>query len=233
MLVVWLDRFACGLERTLQLDTERGEPGRRGRGWVRSDRGRIGGGEQDAPRPPVDGAHGDLDRFADLVIGGIRVAVAHATDDTRRDFDLQARLAADNFTLDARARSNHVGVIAPGIGQRTLARKRDLLSALVDAQNVDRNALADRNDVGGLLDALESEFAHRNETVDSAEIDERTEIDQADNYAFAPLTRRERANELGPLRTTVFFERSPLRNNGAPAGRIEIQNLQRHLRLHE
>ena len=65
-----------------------------------------------------------------------------------------------------------------------------------------------------------------NQAVDAAEVDERAEIGQTHDDAFANLSDLERVEQLLLLRLQLFFEHEPLREHDAMALVIEIDHFQ-------
>ena len=83
-------------------------------------------------------------------------------------------------------------MLIPRIGQRVLEREADLLRFGVELHDLDVDDVADLHDLGRMLDPRVRELAVVNQTVDAAEIDERAELGETNDDAFANLPDFER-----------------------------------------
>ena len=94
------------------------------------------------------------------------------------------------------------GEVLPRVLLRRLERQGDPLAVHVDVENLDGDLLADLDDLGRVVDVLPGQLGDVDETVDAAEVHERTEVDDR--------------LETTPERTWPFC--SSLRNVGAHLG---------------
>src|SRR5581483_1820434 len=92
--------------------------------------------------------------------------------------------------------------------------------------DLDLHHVADLHHFRRVLDPCVRELAVVNQTVDPAEVDERTEIGESNDDAFANLTDFERIEQLLFLGLQFFFENEALRQHDAMALVIEIDDLQ-------
>ena len=69
------------------------------------------------------------------------------------------------------------GELLPRVFLRGLQRQRDALAVHVDVEHLDGDLLADLDDLGRVVDVLPGQLGDVDETVDAAEVDERTEVD--------------------------------------------------------
>ena len=108
------------------------------------------------------GQLGDVDQALD--------AVVHADERTERD--QLGDLARHDLTDRVGP-----GEVLPRVFLRRLERQGDALAVHVDVENLDGDLLADLDDLGRVVDVLPGQLGHVDETVDAAEVDERTEVD--------------------------------------------------------
>ena len=71
------------------------------------------------------------------------------------------------------------GEVLPRVLLRRLQRQGDALAVHVDVEDLDGDLLADLDDLGRVVDVLPGQLGDVHETVDAAEVDERTEVDDA------------------------------------------------------
>ena len=93
------------------------------------------------------------------------------------------------------------------------------------SRDLDGDLLADLDDLAGVLDVLPRELGDVDETVDAAEVDERTEVDDRRDDALADLAlvevREERRTRLG-LR---LLEQRAAREHHVVAVLVELEDL--------
>src|SRR6185436_12229054 len=88
------------------------------------------------------------------------------------------------------------GVEAPRVFLRRLERQGDALAVEVDVENLDGDLLADLDDLARVVDVLPGQLGDVHQTVDAAEVDERTEVDHRGDDTLADLAARELVEEL-------------------------------------
>ena len=67
--------------------------------------------------------------------------------------------------------------LLPRVFLRGLQRQRDALAVHVHVQDLDRDLLADLDDLARVVDVLPGKLGHVHEAVHAAEVDERAEVD--------------------------------------------------------
>ena len=141
----------------------------------------------------VDDAHEDVVIDLDDLLGQLDVTLGELGDVHQA---LDALLDANE-----RTEGNELGDLAghdladlvgprevlPGILLRRLQRKRDALAVHVDVEHLDRDLLADLDDLGRVVDVLPGQLGYVHEAVDSAKIDEGAEVDDGRDDAAADL----------------------------------------------
>ena len=88
------------------------------------------------------------------------------------------------------------GEVTPRIFLGGLERQRNALAVHVDVENLDGDLLADLDHLGRVIDVLPGQLGDVDQTVDAAEIDERTEVDDRGHDALADLALGELVEEL-------------------------------------
>ena len=172
--------------------------------------GPFGGGQQGLERQAdplgvaVEGDHLHFDflAFAHHVAGTLHAAVADFGDVNQAlDAGIEFHEGAELHQL--RNRALHAGTdgelllgVVPGIGGELAVAERDLAGLLVDLFDLHLHGLANREHILGMRDAVPTQLAHVDHAVDAAEIDERAEVLQAADGAFANLARGEFGQQL-------------------------------------
>ena len=88
------------------------------------------------------------------------------------------------------------GELPPRVLLRRLQRQGDPLAVQVDVEDLDGDLLADLDDLGRVVDVLPGQLGDVHQTVDAAEVDERTEVDDRGDDARADLALGELVEEL-------------------------------------
>src|SRR6478609_5310350 len=128
------------------------------------------------------GQLGDVDQALDAVVD------AHE----RTERDELGDLARDDLTDRVGP-----GEVLPRVLLRRLQRQGDPLAVHVDVQNLDRDLLADLDDLGRVVDVLPGQLGDVHQAVDATEVHERTEVDDAGDDAGADLTLLQLLEERG------------------------------------
>jgi hypothetical protein len=85
--------------------------------------------------------------------------------------------------------------VLPRVLLRRLERQGDTLAVHVDVEDLDGDLVADRDDLAGVVDVLPRQLGDVDETVDAAEVDERTEVDDRGDDTLADLPLLELGEE--------------------------------------
>src|SRR4051812_44357385 len=132
------------------------------------------------------GQLGDVDQALDAVVDAHERAERDELGDLARD-DLTDRVGP--------------GEVLPRVLLRRLQRQGDALAVHVDVQDLDRDLLADLDDLGGVVDVLPGQLGDVDQTVDATQVHEGTEVDDRGDHAGADLTllkgREEGLADLG------------------------------------
>ena len=97
-------------------------------------------------------------------------------------------------------------MLVPRIGQRVLERQAHLFGVGIELHDLDLHHIADARDFRRMLDACVRQLAVVNQAIDTAEIDERTEIGKAHDDTLADLSHFERVEQLLLLGLQLFLE---------------------------
>src|SRR3954452_24936753 len=114
----------------------------------------------------------DVDQALDALVDADERAEGHQLGDLAGD-DLADRVGP--------------GELLPRVLLRRLERQRDALAVHVDVQDLDRDLLADLDDLGRVVDVLPGQLRHVHQAVDPAEVDERPEVDDGGDDARTDL----------------------------------------------
>ncbi len=113
----------------------------------------------------------------------------------------------------------------PRVLLRRLQRQRDALAVEVDVQDLDRDLLADLDDLGRVVDVLPGQLGDVHETVDTAEVHERTEVDDRGDDTGAHLTLLQRLQEGGADLGLRLLEPGTAREDDVVAVLVELDDL--------
>ncbi len=89
------------------------------------------------------------------------------------------------------------GEVLPRVLLGRLQRQGDTLAVHVDVEHLDGDLVADLDDLGRVVDVLPGQLGDVDETVDAAEVDERTEVDDRRHDTGADLALAELLEEGG------------------------------------
>src|ERR1700761_6150200 len=77
------------------------------------------------------------------------------------------------------------GEVPPRVFLSRLERQRNPLAIHVDVEHLDGDLVADLNHLGGVVDVLPGQLGDVHQTVDAAQVDERTEVHDRGHHALA------------------------------------------------
>lgn len=106
-----------------------------------------------------------------------------------------------------------------------LERERHALAVEVDLEDLDGDLLAHLDDLGGVLDVLPRQLGDVHETVDAAQVDERTEVDDGGHDALADLTLVQVVQERGAALGLRLLEERATRQDHVVAVLVELEDL--------
>ena len=117
------------------------------------------------------------------------------------------------------------GELTPRVFLRRLERQRDALAVQVDVEDLDGDLLADLDDLGRVVDVLPGQLGDVHETVDAAEVDERTEVDDRGHDTGADLALGELVEELAADLGLGLLEPRAAREDDVVAVLVQLDDL--------
>src|SRR5690606_2346213 len=102
-----------------------------------------------------------------------------------------------------------------------------------DADDLHLDRLADRQDLGRMVDAAPRHVGDMQQAVDAAEIDERTVVGDVLDHAVDNLTLFEVLDDLGTLLGAAFLEDGAARHDDVAATAIHLEDLEGLRVVHE
>ena len=117
------------------------------------------------------------------------------------------------------------GELAPRVFLRRLERQRDALAVQVDVENLDGDLLADLDDLGRVVDVLPGQLGDVHQTVDAAEVDERTEVDDRGDDTGADLALGQLVQELAAHLGLGLLEPRAARQDDVVAVLVQLDDL--------
>src|SRR5579859_3921077 len=200
-----------------------------------ADRALVGLLERQADPPPVQVDVDDLDE--DLVpdlhdlLGNLHVPVGQLGDVHQAlDALLDPHERAERHQLgdpagDDLADLVGAGELLPGVFLGGLQRQRDALAVHVHVQHLDRDLLADLDDLAGVVDVLPGQLGHVHQAVHAAEVDERTEVDDRGDRALADLALLQRVEEVVPHLGLGLLQPGPPGQHHVVAVLVQLDDL--------
>src|SRR5690606_6188360 len=94
----------------------------------------------------------------------------------------------------------------PRVRLQLLHAERDALGVRVDLDDLDRDGVADGQDLRRMRDALPRHVGDVQQAVDAAQVDERTVVGDVLDDAFADFALLQLADQLGALFSAGFFQ---------------------------
>src|SRR3954447_6939100 len=121
----------------------------------------------------------------------------------------------------------------PRIVQQLLHAQRDAVRLVVDLDDLDLHGLADREHFGRMVDAAPRDIGDVQQTVDAAEINERTVIGDVLDHAVDDLTLFEVLHQLLTLLGASLFENRAARHDDVAAATVHLEDLERLRVVHQ
>ena len=106
-----------------------------------------------------------------------------------------------------------------------LERKRHALAIHLDREDLDLDGLTNLDNLARVVDVLPGELGNVDEAVDTAEVHERTEVDDRGDVALANLALLEGLEEVGANRSLGLFEVGAAREHDVVAVLVELDDL--------
>src|SRR4029077_4874445 len=117
------------------------------------------------------------------------------------------------------------GEVLPRVFLGRLERQRDTLAVHVDVEHLDGDLVADLHDLGRVVDVLPRQLGDVHQTVDAAEVHERTEVDDRGDDALADLALLELGQEALTHLGLGLLEPRPTGEDDVVAVLVELDDL--------
>ncbi len=121
----------------------------------------------------------------------------------------------------------------PRVGLQLLHAEADALGVLVDLDDLHLERLADRDDLGGVVDAPPRHIGDVQEAVDAAEVHERAVIGDVLDHALDDIAFLELGDDLGALLGTAFLEDRAAADDDVAAAAVHLEDLERLGHAHQ
>ena len=116
--------------------------------------------------------------------------------------------------------------IIPRIGLKLLETQRDPFAITVELEHLDLEFLPDGDQVGRVRDPPPGHIGDMQETVDSAQIDERPKVGDVLDHAFASLTLLQFGQHLVAEILATLFEELTARNDDIAPALVDLDDLE-------
>src|ERR1043166_256861 len=186
----------------------------------------------------IDLEHHRLDRLADAhelrrvthIAGPAHLADVHQAFDPRLQLDERA-VVGDRHDLarDAGADRILLGDILPRIRMQLLQPEANALPGPIDIEDLDLELLADLHHLRRMGHASPRHVGDVQQAVHAAEVDERTEVGDVLDHAFARLVDLELLHQLFALARPLVLENDTTRDDDVAATLVELDDLELEL----
>ena len=138
-------------------------------------------------------------------------------------------------TLPSSSSPSVVGVddALPRVRLGLLEAERDALALAVDVEHLDRHGVADREDLGRVVDVAPGELGDVDQAVDAVEVDERAEVDDVRDRALDDLAGLQAVEDLLADLLALLLEDRAAREHDVVARAVELDHLALDLLAHE
>ena len=121
----------------------------------------------------------------------------------------------------------------PRILVELLHAEADALGLGIDLDDLHLHRLADRQDVGGMIDALPGDVGDMQQAVDAAQIDERAVIGDVLDDAVDDLALGQVLHDFGTLLGAGFFHDGAARYDDIAAAAVHLEDLEGLRNIHQ
>ena len=121
----------------------------------------------------------------------------------------------------------------PRIGLKLLHAEADAVGFLVDLDDLDLHGLADRQDLGGVVDAPPGHVGDVQQAIDAAQVHERTIFGDVLDHALDGLALMQVGDHLGALLGARFLEDGAARHDDVAAAAIHLEDLEGLFQPHQ
>src|SRR6185437_16356211 len=136
---------------------------------------------------------------------------------------------AHDLARDARADGILLGDVLPRVALELLEAERDALARPIDVEDFDLELGADLHELGRVRDAAPRHVGDMEQAVDAAQVDERTEVGDVLDDAFADLILLQLLHQLLAFARALVLEDDPARDDDVAAALVELDDLELEL----
>ena len=149
------------------------------------------------------------------------------TFDTGFEFDERAVVReAYDFALQSLTDRVTHGSVDPRVGLDLLEAKRNTLCVRIELEHLHLDLIAHLEQFARVVDPSPGHVGDVKQTVDTAEIDERTVIGEVLDHAVDDLACRQRFEGVAPQLLSLGFEQRPAREDDVAASLVELDDLE-------
>ncbi len=112
----------------------------------------------------------------------------------------------------------------PRVLLRLLETERDALAIAVDVEHFDPHRVADRDDLGGMVDVAPGKLGDVDQAVDPVEVDEGAEVDDVGDLALDHLAGLEATEDLLADLLALFLEHGAPREHHVVAAAVQLDH---------
>ena len=151
----------------------------------------------------------------------------HQPFDALHQLDERA-VVGDRHDLAANARADRVLLVdvGPRIRQKLLESQRDAFAVPIDVEDLDVDRCTDVDHLGRMPDAAPGHVGDVQQAVESAQVDERTEVGDVLDLAFAHLPDQELPDQRLAFCLALGLENHAARHDDVPAALVELDDLE-------
>src|SRR3954468_5066587 len=173
----------------------------------------------------------DLARVLDVVLG--ELGDVHEALDALEDLD-EGPERDDLGDLPLELVADVVGVdhALPRVLLGLLEAQGDALAVAVDVEHLDLHRVADREDLGRVVDVRPRQLGDVDEAVDSVEADKRAEVDDVQDLALDDEPRLQPVEDLLALLLALLLQDRAAAQDDVVARAVELDDLRLDLRAH-
>ena len=181
----------------------------------------------------VDAQHHDVDfvtnrhQFAGVIdaAGPRHLADVHQTFDTVFQFDKgTVRQHVDDFAFDDGVDRVLLADVVPGALGLLLEAQSDFLFLVVDVQDHHFDLIVDLHHLRRMVDASPTHVRDVQQTVDTAQVNKRTEIGDVLDEAFSQVAHRQDFEQSFLFFLASVFDQATARHNDVASGFVDLQD---------
>ncbi len=181
----------------------------------------------------IDAQDLDIDLVADVdhLVGMIDATSPGHFADVDQAFDARFQLDectvahhVDNFALDDRTHWVLLDNVFPWVLLLLLQTQSDLLLFAIDLQNLDLDLLIDSNHLRWMANAFPAHIGDVQQTIDTAQVDERTEVGDVLDDTFAELANFQFRQQMFAIFFALLFDQRTTADDDIATGFVDLEH---------